>query len=169
MSLELIAYGAHVDKVSSEMRDWAKNAKIEASSLLYGITAFDFLATFSAVYSLLGSLQGITQMLQGRGLQITEAYKMVSKLYSFLNSVVLICLWPGMHHWLSGLCIYLHMANWLHRFKPWSRLWLWCSAFYEKKFSIEKIMPWLWENFKTFSLWQWIAMRIPFQNSNLKR
>lgn len=79
-SLELIVHGLHGDLVEAELREWAGKTKTEASSLLSAITDFDFLASFSAVYSLLGSLQGITQQLQGRGIDITQAYKMVSGL-----------------------------------------------------------------------------------------
>ena len=74
MCLELMAYGLHSEKVSVDMREWATSTKIDASSLLSGITDFEFLASFSVVHSLLGSLQGITQQLQRRGIDIYQVF-----------------------------------------------------------------------------------------------
>ena len=50
----------------------------EADLLLTSITEFDFLATFTILYTLLRGLEGITQQLQGSSMDLYKAYGMVS-------------------------------------------------------------------------------------------
>lgn len=79
MALELISSGLHGDLVEPELRDgWTQQARIAAASLLDDITTYEFIASFSISYSLLSHLEGISQKLQGSGLDVLEAYKLVS-------------------------------------------------------------------------------------------
>ena len=86
MCLELMAYGLHSEKVSVDMREWDTSTKIDACSLLSWITDFEFLASFSVVHSLLGSLQGITQQLQGQGIEIR-----LTKWLATFNKIMIFC------------------------------------------------------------------------------
>lgn len=78
MSLEAIQGGLHQDLVDLELRDWPTSVRSDAKSVLGSITTFDFIIGFAVMHSLLGGLQGITQKLQGRGLDIYEAHKLVN-------------------------------------------------------------------------------------------
>lgn len=77
MSLEAIAFGTHSEFVEVDLREWIGATRTDASSLLTGITQFDFIVCFAITYTLLSGLAGITQKLQGRGLDIFRAYQMV--------------------------------------------------------------------------------------------
>lgn len=80
-SLEAIAVAAHQEYVDESLRHWVPSTMTEAGNLLNALhllTSYDFIASFCILYSLMSPLTGITQKLQGRGLDIYEAHQHVS-------------------------------------------------------------------------------------------
>lgn len=67
----------HKDRINKDYHEWAHNTKIEAGGILTAITHSDFIAGFGILYTLLNPLEGITQKLQGRGLDVSQAHQMV--------------------------------------------------------------------------------------------
>ena len=59
---------------------WNYKTKREGTSLLNAVTSFEFIISPIGLYRLLHSLAGITYCLQGRGVDIIEAYDDVSSM-----------------------------------------------------------------------------------------
>ena len=84
--------GCHENLVSADLADWPGSVRKDAGNLLTALTDFEFIASFAILHSLLSSLQGITQKLQGRGIDVYEAHRLVSfrinvfELYLTLNT-----------------------------------------------------------------------------------
>ena len=56
-------------------------------SMLYSITDFEFIVTFVTVYHFLSHLVGITVKLQGKTLDIVDAYNGISSIVTFYRSL----------------------------------------------------------------------------------
>jgi hypothetical protein len=67
----------HQEVTHPDLMDWPRNTKVDAQAVLSAITDFEFIVTFAIGYTLLSALEGITQKLQKRGLDVYEAHKMV--------------------------------------------------------------------------------------------
>lgn len=78
MGLEAIAAETHPEYVDPELRGWLKKTRDDASGILTSITSFDFTTNFATIHTVLSCLQGVTQKLHGRGLDIVAAHSMVS-------------------------------------------------------------------------------------------
>ena len=59
--------------------------KQEATSLLNAVTSFEFIISLIGLYRLLNTLAGTTDRLQGRGVDIIEAYDDVSSVIKDIN------------------------------------------------------------------------------------
>ena len=55
--------------------------------MLYSITDFEFIVTFVTVYHFLSHLAGITVKLQGKTLDIVDAYNGISTIVTFYRSL----------------------------------------------------------------------------------
>ena len=79
-ALEIIN-GTHAEMGSFEKKyteGWDYKTKWEATSLLNAVTSFEFIISLIGLYRLLHPLAGITNCLQGRVVDIIEAYDDVS-------------------------------------------------------------------------------------------
>lgn len=76
-ALEAMAFGLHQEHTHPDLLEWPKATKVEAQAILTSITSFDFIVSFAIAHTLLGALEGITNKLQKRGLDVYEAHKMV--------------------------------------------------------------------------------------------
>lgn len=74
-TLESIVYGGESEKYFDT--PWSAQCKRDALAILNSITSFPFLITFITSYQYLSHLEGITVKLQGRSMDIVEAYRMV--------------------------------------------------------------------------------------------
>lgn len=79
-ALEIIAYGIDEEMCGEDFQnaDWDVKSKNAATALLGSLTSFDFIASFLVLYQFLSHLAGITVKLQGRTVDIIEAYHNVS-------------------------------------------------------------------------------------------
>lgn len=84
-SLESIVYGTSKSEAYSNTT-WNADSKRDALALLNSITSFDFIITFVTTYQYLSHLQPITVKLQGRAIDIVEAYNMVQEIINFYIS-----------------------------------------------------------------------------------
>lgn len=73
-----MAFGAHREMVSEEFISWENKTNTEANSLLVSLAEYDFIVTFGILYTLLSGLEGITNKLQKKGLDVYEAHNMVN-------------------------------------------------------------------------------------------
>ena len=87
-ALEIIN-GTHAEMGSFEKKKtkgWDYKTKREATSLLNAVTSFEFIISLIGLYRLLNTLAGTTDRLQGRGVDIIEAYDDVSSVTKDIKS-----------------------------------------------------------------------------------
>ena len=87
-ALEIIN-GTHAEMGSFEnkyIEGWDYKTKREATSLLNAVTSFEFIISLIGLYRLLNTLAGTTDRLQGRGVDIIEAYDDVSSVIKDIKS-----------------------------------------------------------------------------------
>lgn len=89
MSLRVIGLGLHQEELSADFKSatWDRESKDTATSLVNGITEFDFLVGFLTVYQFLSHLGGVTVKLQSRSLDIIKAYQEIDDIKSLYASI----------------------------------------------------------------------------------
>ena len=60
------------------IKEWDPKGKVEATQFLNSLTKFEFVIGMIALYRLLHPVVGITQMLQGRTVDVIDAYQNVN-------------------------------------------------------------------------------------------
>ena len=88
MALEAIALGLHRENLSSNFSNasWDADSKINANSLLHGVTTFEFIVVFLIIYQYLSHLAGITVKLQSTTMDI-EAYQQIEEVKRFYRGL----------------------------------------------------------------------------------
>ena len=89
MAFEVIGLGLHKESLSTDFASafWDPESRTKATSMLYSITDFEFIVTFVTVYHFLSRLAGITVKLQGKTLDIVDAYNGISSIVTFYRSL----------------------------------------------------------------------------------
>ena len=88
MAFEVIGLGLHKESLSMDFASpfWAPESRTKATSMLYSITDFEFIVTFVTVYHFFSHLAGITVKMQGKTLDIVDAYNGISSIVTFYRS-----------------------------------------------------------------------------------
>ena len=89
MAFEVIGLGLHKESLSTDFASafWDPESRTKATSMLYSITDFEFIVTFATVYHFLSHLAGIIVKLQGKILDIVDAYNGISSIVTFYRSL----------------------------------------------------------------------------------
>ena len=84
-----IALGLHREDLSSNFSNasWDADSKINANSLLHGVTTFEFIVIFLIIYQYLSHLAGITVKLQSTTMDILKAYQQIEEVKRFYRGL----------------------------------------------------------------------------------
>lgn len=85
----MISMGLHSDELSGNCAtaSWDQDSKSMATSLLHGLTDYDFIVVFLIAYHFLSHLSGITIKLQSTTIDIIDAYQQIEEIKAFYSEI----------------------------------------------------------------------------------
>ena len=88
-SLEVISMGLHTSELTGNFAtaSWDHDSKSIATSLLHGLTDFDFIVVFLIAYFFLSHLSGITIKLQSSTMDTIDAYQQIDEIKIFYSEM----------------------------------------------------------------------------------